>query len=100
MSYRMLGDWVRVRKCFKDHLRKEDGSVLLYRTDGDFDTTNFASIVDFGPKCLVICKEDIGRKVKLPEVHNDLKRMVGALSGEDFAVRERLILEFSGATYD
>lgn len=82
---RLLHDWIRVRKCVNDHIRNDDGSVLLYRTDYDHDTTWFAEIIDVGPECRIVLRKDIGGKVLLPEMHNDLKRLIG----EDFVVRER-----------
>lgn len=86
---------MRVRKCYRDHVRNSDGSVLLYRPEGNIspdgspwldsaDMTNWAEIIDFGPKCKYITKDLIGWRVLCPE-------RVPRLVQDDFLVREDLL---------
>uniref|UniRef100_A0A6M3JZH4 Uncharacterized protein n=1 Tax=viral metagenome TaxID=1070528 RepID=A0A6M3JZH4_9ZZZZ len=107
MNFVLLHDAVRVRKCIRDHIRKSDGSVLLYRPDdsrqhGDMDETagrpwlssrdmtNWAEIIDVGPDCATLTKDDIGKRILCPEMGgNEMQRLVQ----EDFAIRERLLLK-------
>lgn len=86
--YRLIQNYIRVRKCYNDDYRKEDGSVLLYRTDRDKDLTTTAVIIDVGPKCVLVDKSDIGNYVLCPEISNDMKRLVN----EDFVIRETAIV--------
>jgi hypothetical protein len=82
-----LNDFVLVRKCVNDHVRKEDGSVLLYRTDWDHEQTNWAEIIDVGPKCTDAMKGLVGYLVQCPESIDGLHNV-----GEDlFVVREHLL---------
>lgn len=87
-SVQILGDRLWVRKCFNDHYRDENGKIVIYRTDYSADTTNWAEIIDVGPKCKIFSKSDIGSYVMCPEHDSGLKR----LFDEDFAVKESSVL--------
>ena len=93
-EYQILHDLVRVRKCYRDHVRNADGSVLIYRPEdsraedtsqavwlNSTDHTNWAEIIDFGPKCKYINKELIGYRVLCPE---QMQRLVQ----DDFLIHE------------
>lgn len=99
-QYQLLHDTVRVRKCFRDHARNADGSVLIYRPEdsradntdesvwtGTTDITNWAEIIDVGPECKIVTKRFIGWRVLCPEQHNDMKRLVQ----DDFIIKESLL---------
>lgn len=51
-----LNDYVLVRKCVNDHIRSGDGEVLIYLTDHSHEQTNWAEILDCGPKCSATMK--------------------------------------------
>lgn len=82
-----LNDFVLVRKCVNDHVRNEDGSVLLYKTDFSYDTTNWAEIIGVGNKCSETIKGMLGFLVQCPEFVNGMHFV-----GDDcWVVREHLL---------
>ena len=82
-----LNDFVLVRKCINDHIRNESGDVVIYRTDHGFEQTNWAEILDIGPKCSETMKSMKGFMVQCPEHTNGLHFV-----GDDcWVVREHLL---------
>lgn len=87
---RAMNDLVYVRKCEKDHIRGEDGKIMLYRTEIDADTTNYAQILGCGPKCREVKSGYIGRFVVVEELAQGVHRLFDT---EDFAVKEKVIMD-------
>ena len=98
MNLKMKGNYVHVRRCFQDHVRKDDGSVLIYRPEGRLakDETpwygstsqcNWVEIIALGPDCEFIAEDDIGGFCRCPEYETGIHR----LEDEDFAVKEDLL---------
>jgi len=92
---RVLSDFVRVRKCFKDHLRDEKGKVVIYRPDRDVEQTNFGLICDVGNKCREFTKDSIGYRVLCPE----WKRGMFGIGNSEFLIREQVLLDRCGALF-
>jgi hypothetical protein len=42
------------KKCSKDHLRRDDGSVALYLPDGVIDNSNWVSIIMVSSGCRIL----------------------------------------------
>ena len=98
MNVTMKGDYVHVRRCFTDHVRNDDGSVLIYRPQGTSnpDSTpwlgstsqcNWVEIIALGPDCEYLTQENIGGICRSPEYETGIHR----LFDEDFAVKETLL---------
>jgi co-chaperonin GroES (HSP10) len=58
---------ILVRKCVNDHIRDEDGTVLVYKPDWVYEQTNTAEIVAVADDCRIFTCEHIGGFVELPE---------------------------------
>ena len=84
MKLKLINRNILVRKCYKPHILKEDGSVLLYLDDTSTETTNFATLLDVSPLCEHFSKEDIGGIVLCPEWVNGMMRV----EKEDFVIPE------------
>lgn len=81
-------DYVLIRKCFVDHVRNEDGEVLLYMPDTVVEVTEFVEILDIGSECVFVKPEHIGRFTGSPEFSEDLHRIENT---EDFLLKEKHI---------
>lgn len=90
-GFRPIGDYVLVQKCFKDDIK--DGEVTIYRTDFDKETTNFAQIIEFGPKCKEVTQKHLKAFVLCPERSRHLHRV----SGEFFCIKESELIKTLGA---
>ena len=64
--WNVLNDWVVVERGFNDDIRNEDGSVLIYLSDGEKDDTNLGFVRGVGPKCKDFTKDNIGDMVLCP----------------------------------
>lgn len=75
------GDWypvngyVRVRKCYTDHVRGEGGEVAIYLPDGVVEETNWVEIVAVAGDCNAVCAEDVGGFCPSPEESPKLRRL-------------------------
>ena len=78
-----------VRKCIHDHIRDDDGDVLLFRTDHDYEQTNWAEIIDVGTGCKEFTHDDIGKFVMCPEWTNDMS----FLQDNEYIIRESAITD-------
>jgi len=58
---------VMVRKCVNDHVRDENGDVLIYKPDEVYEDTNTCEVVDVADDCRIFQKEHIGGFVEMPE---------------------------------
>ena len=76
MNLEPIHNCVLVRKCVNDHIRNQDGSVMLYRPAENYEHTNWAEILKIGPRCVIITKNMIGSLVQCPEYVNGM-RFVG-----------------------
>ena len=83
-----LNDFLYLRKCYVDDIRNEDGSVLIHRTDRGTDLTNFAEILDVGPRCKYFKKKHIGNKVLCPEFDNGMH----GIKNDEWLIKEDAIL--------
>jgi hypothetical protein len=101
------GSFVYVRKCKTDHIRDENGKILLYRTEKDVETSNIAEIIAIGPDCKEFSRDDVGRAVEIPDGLSGVYRL-GDMSvtvngevvpNEDFAVRESALFEVCPYTF-
>lgn len=104
------GTWMIIRKAENDHIRDDDGNVLLYRTETDFDMTNWCEILVVGPYCVHFTPEDVGSFVLAPELDAGMVRL-GAFTEEykdtgkliqmeDFAIREESQMDHYPAVVD
>lgn len=50
-NLKLLGRRILGLKCFNDHIRNDDDSVLLYMTDENVDTTSWFQVLQIGPEC-------------------------------------------------
>lgn len=89
MTFRPLHDFIHVRKCVNDHIRKDDGSVELYMTDDFIEQTNMAEIVAFGPECKYNWKDSVGKFIWCPE----LSRGMFCVGPSEFVIRESTLEE-------
>jgi len=69
------GDWILVNQAINDHVRDDDGKVLLYKPDQTVDATQYAEIVDTGPKCRYVTQDmcDGRHFIVCPPLSNDMK---------------------------
>ena len=96
MAMIVLNDYIFVRQCINDHIRDENGEVLIWRPDGAGewiwhganDTSNWAEIIDVGTKCKLVTRNEIGTFCLIPEFAEGLERY----SDDEFFVREDTIL--------
>lgn len=72
MKVKPANNFLLVLKCVNDHIRNEDGEVLIWRSDYNYDTTTFARVEAVGPKCKYWENEDVGVFVHCPEYANGL----------------------------
>ena len=72
MQVRPVNDFLLVLKCVNDHIRNDNGEVVIWRTEYNYDTTNFARVEDVGNKCKYWSKDDIGEFVHCPEYSTGL----------------------------
>jgi len=96
------GEYLVVRKCINDDLRKADGSVLLYRPDScstgwnqSKNQTNWAEIMSVGPRCKYFNNDQIGSFVLCPEFASGMSR----IDEEDFAIKESLLMKNMPAVF-
>ncbi len=89
MKFVPLHDFIHVRKCVNEHVKDENGSVLLYMTEQFIDTTNMAEVVAVGPECRYNWKDAIGKFVMCPEV----SRGMFCVGPNEFVIRERTLEE-------
>lgn len=47
----MFHDEILLRKCVEDHVRDDDGKVLVHMTDKYIDTTLWCEVVSIGKQC-------------------------------------------------
>jgi len=91
------GDWILVNQAINDHVRDDDGSVLIYKPDATVDATQYAEIVDVGPKCRYIRKENCNGRSFLvcPALSNYLKEWKPdeAMDQKLYFIREKLIMD-------
>jgi co-chaperonin GroES (HSP10) len=67
MKIKPLGRRILIRKCVSDHIRDENGKVLIYMTDTSYEECNTAEIVDIADDCRMFTKEAIGAFIQIPE---------------------------------
>lgn len=90
MNVEPINDFIICKKCFVDHVRHDDGSVLLYRTEqAQQDSTQLAEIVDVSKDCRYIRKEHIGKFILLPIWSVDMH----GVEDDIWFVRERLYID-------
>lgn len=56
-----------VRKCVNDHVREEDGSVVIYKPDEVYEECGTVEIVDVAEDCRIFTPDDIGGFINLPD---------------------------------
>lgn len=95
MKLKLLNDWVLLYKCTKDHIRNEDGGILIELTDKTLDNTNYLEIISVGPKCREVSKDCIGRIVRTSNWSHDLMNLKRALGDGYWIIREKALLKQS-----
>jgi len=63
----LLHDNILLGKCANDHIRNEDGSILVAHTDEYIDTTLWCEVLKIGKGCRYIREEHIGSFMYIPE---------------------------------
>jgi len=81
-----------VRKCVNDHVRGNDGGVLIYKPDEIYETTNWAQVLDVAEDCVVFTKNEIGKFVLCPEMSHEMHRIGAEHESKDFIIREDEIM--------
>jgi co-chaperonin GroES (HSP10) len=87
MKFVPLHDFIHVRKCVNEHVKDENGSVLLYMTDQFIDTTNMAEVLAVGPDCKYDWRDAIGKFVLCPE----FSRGMFCVGKDEFVIREQTL---------
>ena len=92
MKIRPLRDYIFVRKAVNGdeedyHSQKYFWKGNIVVSAGTADNTNFAEIIAVGPMCKYFSDDNIGEFIMVPELSNDMHRIIG----EDFAIRETAI---------
>jgi len=82
-----VGPRILVRKCFRDHIKDENGDVLLYRTELASDTTNWFEIIAVSPQCRYFRQEHIGNYLHCPEWTAGFNRV----GDSEWALHEKLL---------
>ena len=59
----LLHDNILLAKCVQDHIRDEDGSVLVAMTDEYVDTTVWCEVLKIGKECKYLRPEHLERQV-------------------------------------
>lgn len=97
MNIKPNSDWILINKAVNDHVRNENNDVLLYKPDVIVETTNWAEIIDIGPRCKYITEDMCcsGTFIMCPELSNDMKELgVDRETGNRFFfIRERYLME-------
>jgi len=93
---RIPQDYVLVVKCMNDHVRKDDGTVLLYKPDLSVDTTKFARVVGIGERCEYFDESYLNAIVNCPEFSTGMHRV----EGSKYAIREKLIMDWGIALFN
>lgn len=94
LDIRPISRYVVVRKCVNDHVRNNDGDVLIYKPDYIYETTNWAQILKVSEDCKVLTDEHVGCLVECPEFSSNLHRLGSESDSVDFFVREDEILKY------
>ena len=107
------GNWVFVRKCVNDHIRDEDGNVVLFLDDNSFDGDpnaqgHMCEIIGVSEHCRYVGQKDVGKLCLCPELHSDMHRIgyitvdvAGeVLANEDFAIKETALMEHCPAVFE
>lgn len=104
MEITPCSDWILINKAINDHVRNDDGSILVAKPDKTLDTTCWAEIIDVGPKCKYITKDmcGAGYYIDAPELSDDMKKWYQDENDECnfFFIRESyLMADKSGRAY-
>ena len=89
---RMLGRFILVRKNERDHVRDNEGGVLIYLTDAQVKGNqafkcNWNTIVAVSPSCKVFTQDMVGHRIHAPEWMDGMHYLGDAY----WAIDERLI---------
>jgi len=63
----LLHDNILLAKCANDHIRYEDGNILIAHTDDYIDRTLWCEILKIGKECKYLTEENIGDFMIIPE---------------------------------
>ena len=99
--------FVYFTKCFNDHVRDDEGGVLLYKPDGVYETTNFCELIGVGPDCKYFLEDMIGAFCLLPEFVSGMHRLGSmtedvegeVVANEDFAIKEEVLMDHMPAIF-
>lgn len=86
--FQPINRFVKIRKCTEDHVRNEDGSVLLHMTRELLEFTHWVEIVAVAPDCEMLDESDVGMFCIAPETDNRLCRLQRT---KEFMLHEELI---------
>ena len=83
-----INKYIKIRKCENDHVRNDDGEIVLYQTENFIEETNWVEIIDVSEDCDYFTREDIGSFCIAPEVSDKLQRV---LYTKDFMLHESMV---------
>ena len=70
-----INRYVRIKKCYNDHIRDVDERVLVYLTDQAVEDTNWVEIINVAEDCKKIKRDYIGYLCEAPEMSDQLQRI-------------------------
>lgn len=91
---RPLNDFVLLLKCTNEHVKDDDGKILIVLTDKSLDRTNWLEIVAIGPKCKDLAPDCVGKLVHLPNWSHDLVNVESTFGAGYWMAREKLLRGF------
>lgn len=56
-----------VRKCVNDHIRGEDGDVVIYKPDEVYEECGTVEIMEVASDCRIFKQEDVGGFINIPD---------------------------------
>lgn len=87
-KFRVNSNYILLRKCTNDHVRDDNGQVLVQLTDKSLAHTNWMEIIDVGPDCKLFTKDCIGYLTYAPNFAHDLMNFESTFGKDYWMCRE------------